>query len=86
MNNPTVIGVIMDPIEKINITKDSTWAMILAAQKRGWEVRYMQQADLFTSNGRVYAESRVVKLFLERTAGSSFRLHARMNCLNVMLY
>ncbi len=63
MNNPTVIGVIMDPIEKINITKDSTWAMILAAQKRGWEVRYMQQADLFTSNGRVYAESRVVKLF-----------------------
>ncbi|MGB5224899.1 MAG: glutathione synthase [Arenicellales bacterium] len=63
MSNPTVIGVIMDPIEKINITKDSTWAMILAAQKRGWEVRYMQQADLFTSNGRVYAESRVVKLF-----------------------
>lgn len=63
MSNSTVIGVIMDPIEKINITKDSTWAMILAAQKRGWEVRYMQQADLFTSNGRVYAESRVVKLF-----------------------
>ena len=62
MSMSPVIGVIMDPIEKINITKDSTWAMILAAQKRGWEVRYMQQADLYTSNGQVYAESRVVKL------------------------
>jgi glutathione synthase len=51
MNKPIVIGVIMDPIEQINIVKDSTWAMILAAQKRGWQVRYMQQADLFTSNG-----------------------------------
>lgn len=62
MSKPIVIGVIMDPIEQINIVKDSTWAMILAAQKRGWQVRYMQQADLFTSNGRVFAESRVVKL------------------------
>ncbi|MFW2439013.1 MAG: glutathione synthase [Arenicellales bacterium] len=62
MNKPIVIGVIMDPIEQINISKDSTWAMILAAQKRGWQVRYMQQVDLFTRNGIVYAESRVVKL------------------------
>ena len=62
MSMSIVIGVIMDPIEKINITKDSTWAMILAAQMRGWEVRYMQQADLYTSNGQVYAQSRVVKL------------------------
>ena len=62
MNKPVVIGVIMDPIEQINIVKDSTWAMILAAQKRGWQVRYMQQADLFTSNGCVYAESHIVTL------------------------
>ena len=62
MSMSIVIGVIMDPIEKINITKDSTWAMILAAQMRGLEVRYMQQADLYTSNGQVYAQSRVVKL------------------------
>jgi glutathione synthase len=62
MNKPVIIGVIMDPIEQINIVKDSTWAMILAAQKRGWQVRYMQQGDLFTRDGRVFAESRVVKL------------------------
>jgi glutathione synthase len=59
---PAIIGVIMDPIEEINLDKDSTWAMILAAQKQGWQVRYMQQSDLFTDNGRVYAESRVVTL------------------------
>ncbi|HEC26796.1 MAG TPA: glutathione synthase [Gammaproteobacteria bacterium] len=62
MNKPIVIGVIMDPIEQINIVKDSTWAMILAAQKRGWQVRYMQQTDLFTSDGITYTESRAVKL------------------------
>lgn len=52
----------MDPIEDININKDSTWAMILAAQNRGWQVRYIQQSDLYASNGIVYAESRVVTL------------------------
>jgi len=62
MSEAVIIGVIMDPIEQINIIKDSTWAMILAAQNRGWQVRYMQQADLFTNNGQVYTESRVVKL------------------------
>ncbi|MCK5359128.1 MAG: glutathione synthase [Gammaproteobacteria bacterium] len=62
MNKPVIIGVIMDPIEHINIVKDSTWAMILAAQKRGWQVRTMQQGDLFTRDGRVFTESRVVKL------------------------
>jgi glutathione synthase len=66
MNKPIIIGVIMDPIEQINIAKDSTWAMILAAQKRGWQVRYMQQTDLFTRDGTVYAESRVVKLLPEQ--------------------
>ena len=62
MKKPIVIGVIMDPIEDININKDSTWAMILAAQNRGWQVRYIQQSDLYASNGIVYAESRVVTL------------------------
>ncbi len=62
MSKPIIIGIIMDPIEQINIVKDSSWAMILAAQKRGWQVRYMQQADLFTSNGAVYTESQRVEL------------------------
>ena len=40
----------MDPINGINIKKDSSFAMLLAAQKRGWDIQYMEQKDLFTIN------------------------------------
>ncbi len=40
------IGVVMDPIESINPKKDSTLAMLLAAQKRGWELYYFTQNRL----------------------------------------
>ena len=45
----------MDPIESINIKKDSTFAMMLEAQRRGWSLFYMQQHDLFAENGIVSA-------------------------------
>lgn len=63
----TVIGVIMDPIEKVNVIKDSTYAMILAAQKRGWTVRYMQQGDLYTEHGFAYTRSQRLELFPDET-------------------
>ena len=44
------IGVIMDPIQHINIAKDSTFAMLLAAQDLGWEIYYMQMSDLFVAD------------------------------------
>jgi len=62
MENTTVIGIIMDPIEAINVAKDSTYAMILAAQKRGWEVRYMLQTDLYTEQGIASTRSRKLTL------------------------
>jgi len=40
----------MDPIGGINIKKDSSFAMLLAAQKRGWDIYYMEQKDLFINN------------------------------------
>src|SRR3990170_9111774 len=36
------IGVIMDPIEKIDIDKDTTFVLMLEAQKRGHELYYME--------------------------------------------
>lgn len=51
------LGVVMDPIESINPKKDSTLAMLLAAQKRGWEVHYMLQRDLFSQNGTVFGRT-----------------------------
>ena len=40
------LGVIMDPITSINPKKDTTLALLLAAQARGWSLWYMEQADL----------------------------------------
>lgn len=45
------LGVVMDPIGSINYKKDSTLAMLLAAQKRGWTLFYMEQADLYLAEG-----------------------------------
>ena len=39
-------GVVMDPIQGINIKKDSTFAMLLEAQRRGHELYYMEQTGL----------------------------------------
>jgi len=41
----------MDPIEKINIDKDTTFVLMLEAQKRGHEVYYMELDDLFVRGG-----------------------------------
>ena len=35
----------MDPIANINIKKDSSFAMLLEAQRRGYELHYMEMAD-----------------------------------------
>jgi glutathione synthase len=50
------LGVVMDPIDSINFHKDSTLAMLLAAQSRGWEIYYMEQADLFLQDSACHAE------------------------------
>ncbi|PID34199.1 MAG: glutathione synthase, partial [Thiotrichales bacterium] len=52
----------MDPIESINTKKDSSFAMMLEAQRRGWEVFYIRQQDLFTDNGEVLAGMTLVTL------------------------
>ena len=43
--------VIMDPIEAIKPAKDSTLAMLLAAQARGWELFYAEQRHLWLRDG-----------------------------------
>ncbi|MDX1573419.1 MAG: glutathione synthase [Methylophaga sp.] len=49
------IGIVMDPIGAINTKKDSSLAMLLAAQARGWQIYYMQQSDVFLRDGQVLA-------------------------------
>jgi glutathione synthase len=45
------LAVVMDPIMSINFKKDTTLAMLLAAQKRGWELWYIEQAALYLQQG-----------------------------------
>ncbi len=49
------IGVVMDPIEDINFKKDSSLAMLWAAQRKGWSLFYMEQDDLYSRDGQVKA-------------------------------
>ncbi len=57
------LGVVMDPIGSIKAYKDSTLAMLLEAQARGWIIRYMEQGDLFLRDGQPFARQRDLKLF-----------------------
>ena len=51
------IGVIMDPIENIKIKKDSSFAMMLAAQKKNWNIYYIRPQDLYISDSKVHLTS-----------------------------
>lgn len=49
------LGVIMDPIAAIKPAKDSTLAMLLEAQARGYALWYMEQPDLALRGAGVHA-------------------------------
>ena len=57
------VGIVMDPIANISYKKDSSLAMLLAAQKRGWELFYMEQRDLYQGEGEARARMRPLKVF-----------------------
>ena len=57
------LGVVMDPIESIKVSKDSTFAMLLEAQSRGWPLHYMELSDLFLRDGQAFARHRALRLF-----------------------
>ena len=51
MSSRVRLVVVMDPIESINPAKDSTLAILLAAQARGWEIHYAELGDLWLRDG-----------------------------------
>ena len=51
------LGIVMDPIANINIKKDSSFAMLLEAQRRGYELHYMEMGDLYLINGEARAHT-----------------------------
>lgn len=53
----------MDPISQVKVAKDSSMAMMLEAQKRGYELYYMEMKDLYLEQGRCRATTQRVKVF-----------------------
>src|SRR5258708_12350798 len=52
------LGVVMDPIDAIKYAKDSTLAMLLAAQARGFVLTYFEQSDLSLRDGVAFGRGR----------------------------
>jgi glutathione synthase len=57
-----LMGVVMDPIETIKPKKDSTLAMLLAAQRRGWQCVYFRQDDLAVRDGAPLGHGRQLRV------------------------
>ncbi|WP_049631431.1 glutathione synthase [Cellvibrio sp. pealriver] len=66
------LGVVMDPIADIKFYKDTTLALLLAAQERGWDLHYMEQSDLYLLQGEARANMR--NLFVADNGDSWFEL------------
>ena len=56
------ILVIMDPIERVNYQKDTTLAMMWAAQDRGHQLGYCQIHDLWLDQGQLRVDAQAVSV------------------------
>ena len=65
------IAVQMDPLESINISGDSTFAIMLGAQQRGYKLFHYLAEDLTWQDGRLYAGAHEVTV--QQLAGDHFR-------------
>lgn len=54
------LGVVMDPISEIKPYKDTTLAMLLEAQRRGWSLHYMEMKDISVRDGIAFGNSRTL--------------------------
>lgn len=66
------LGIVMDPIADINIKKDSSFAMLMAAQSRGYQLFYMEMKDLALIDGTAMASMR--PLTVQQDASNWFTL------------
>ena len=57
-----VIGFVMDSLDEITWYKDTTFALMLAAQARGHQIIYLESGDLWLEEGVVMARQRTVSL------------------------
>jgi len=59
------VGIVMDPIEQISFHKDTSLALMFAAQLRDCELFYMEQQDLSIQNGEAYGRMSAIKVAMD---------------------
>ncbi len=74
-DKPLRVGIVMDPIESITTYKDSSFAMLLEAQRRDAEIHYFLQSDLKLIGGRAVGQS--TRLVVRDDPGDWFEAGAR---------
>ena len=76
------VGVLMDPIGAIKIAKDTSFAMLLEARRRGHALHYFEQGDLALRDGAPWARMAALDvreppwLFGHSDGGSIALIHA----------
>lgn len=71
------LAVVMDPVESINYKKDSTLAMLLEAQQRGYQLFYMPVTDLYLRDAE--ARARVQPIQVKADPQHWFELSAQQD-------
>ena len=69
---PLKVACQMDPIDRIDIGGDSTFALLLEAQKRGHQLFYYTPADLSLFGERLIARGSTLRV--EDKVGDHYRL------------
>jgi glutathione synthase len=67
------IAMVMDPIEQINIAKDTSFALLLEAQRRGYTIYYIEPGSLNIQAACAYG--RLAKLEVKDEINQHFKLH-----------
>jgi len=62
MSTAVRLAVVMDPIGQIKYAKDTTLALLLAAQARGWSLHYLEQRDLRLRDGVAEGRTRALRV------------------------
>jgi len=61
--NTRSLGIIMDPISDIKYAKDTSLALLLAAQTHGFRLYYMEMTDLYLEQGKGKASAKKLQVY-----------------------
>lgn len=77
----------MDPIQSIEVSKDSSLAMLIEAQKRKYEIYYMEIKDLYLKKDGAYAQAKIIKIKNNIKNWYSFKknINIKLCNLNIIL-